>query len=92
MRSLVLIVLMSMTTGALGAEMARRPRVIPAVPPTEEVGCYWFRERQYCSRYCYLEVDGRRYCRERERLAYPQAPFVPYSWVPMKLGVGARIK
>lgn len=38
-------------------------------------GCYWFRQRLYCSRYCYVEIDGRRYCQERARWAYPQAPY-----------------
>jgi hypothetical protein len=37
-------------------------------------GCYWMRQRLYCSRYCYIEIDGRRYCREREYLGFPQAP------------------
>lgn len=57
---------------------------------TEGVGCYWMRGRLHCARYCYIEVDGRRYCRERKRLAHPQAPvdlFEP-QWEPgvMKLG------
>ena len=63
------------------------------IPETR--GCYWYRQRQFCSRYCYTEVDGRRFCREREREAYPQAPVrdnvtgwevVPSQ--PMKLGTG----
>jgi len=37
-------------------------------------GCYWVRQRQYCGRYCYTEVDGRRFCREHARDAHPQAP------------------
>lgn len=39
------------------------------------VGCYWYRGRRHCSRYCYLEVDGIRYCQRRERDAVSQAPF-----------------
>ena len=38
------------------------------------IGCYWMHERLYCARYCYIGIDGRRYCRERKRLARPQAP------------------
>ena len=37
-------------------------------------GCFWYRQREYCGRYCYVEANGQRYCRERERRAYPQAP------------------
>jgi hypothetical protein len=46
--------------------------VIPEGP--EGVGCYWERGRQYCSRYCYVEIDGRRFCHERLRDAHSQAP------------------
>jgi hypothetical protein len=48
-------------------------------------GCYWYRQKQYCGRYCYIEGNGIRYCREREPEAFPQMPeasvFVgePYS-------------
>lgn len=38
----------------------------------DERGCYWVRGRRYCGRYCYWEVNGRRYCHDRERLAEPQ--------------------
>ena len=37
-------------------------------------GCVWYRQREYCGRYCYIEANGQRYCQERERRAYPQAP------------------
>lgn len=75
-----------------GAEPARYVSSRLAVAPAQEqVGCYWYRQRQYCSRYCYWEVNGRRYCREREREAYSQAPVVdavPFVVMPapMKLG------
>lgn len=36
-------------------------------------GCYYFRGRRHCSRYCYWEYNGHRYCQERARYAYPQA-------------------
>lgn len=38
----------------------------------DERGCYWERGRRHCSRYCYWETDGRRYCHDRERHAEPQ--------------------
>jgi hypothetical protein len=37
-------------------------------------GCYWYRQKQYCGRYCYIEGNGIRYCREREPEAFPQMP------------------
>jgi hypothetical protein len=40
------------------------------IATTQGLGCYWYRQRQYC----YVEVNGQRYCREREREAFPQAP------------------
>ena len=46
-----------------------------APPPLEAAGCYYYRERQYCGRYCYMEVNGRRYCQRFERDAHPQAGF-----------------
>jgi hypothetical protein len=36
-------------------------------------GCYWNRGRRYCSRYCYIEANGHRYCNQRESEAVPQA-------------------
>jgi hypothetical protein len=59
-------------------------------------GCYWYRQQRFCARYCYIEVDGRRFCVEDEREAVPQGPFVdtvsrwnvpPQS--PLKLGVSS---
>lgn len=41
-------------------------------------GCYWHRGTRHCSQYCYVEINGRRYCNERERLAVPQGdPYQP---------------
>ncbi len=50
----------------------------------DQRGCYWERGQRYCSRYCYWEVDGHRYCRERPRHARPQGDirFVPYPPEP----------
>jgi hypothetical protein len=36
------------------------------------VGCYYHRGRRYCSRYCYIEVNGLEYCQQRQRDAFPQ--------------------
>jgi hypothetical protein len=38
------------------------------------VGCYWYRGRHYCNRYCYREVDGYTFCQPRLRRAGSQAP------------------
>jgi hypothetical protein len=45
-----------------------------AVQVPQGVGCYWFRGRLNCSRYCYWEIDGYRYCTSRLRDAHTQAP------------------
>jgi len=54
---------------------AQTPRRKPPVQTFQQggVGCYWYRERYFCARYCYLEVDGKRYCVDREREARSQA-------------------
>jgi hypothetical protein len=66
-----LIVLAGLTApasagGKLRAEELARPVVYAE-------GCYWHRGERYCSRYCYIEVNGRRYCHKRRREAVPQA-------------------
>ena len=50
----------------------------------DQRGCYWRRGVRHCSQYCYWEIDGRRYCQDRERIAVPQgnAWFVPYPPEP----------
>jgi hypothetical protein len=40
----------------------------------EGQGCYWFGGHLYCSRYCYWEIDGYRYCHPRLGSATSQAP------------------
>jgi hypothetical protein len=35
-------------------------------------GCYWRRAVRYCSSYCYQEINGNRYCNQRESEAVPQ--------------------
>ncbi len=74
----------------------RRPPDMYIVPPAPQgVGCYWYRGREFCGRYCYWEVNGKRYCREREREAHSQAPAGEVDVLPdaaprapMKLGAG----
>lgn len=65
-------------TGAVAFQTcayAQAPRRHPPVQTFQQggVGCYWYRGRYFCARYCYLEVDGKRYCVERERQAHSQA-------------------
>lgn len=51
------------------------PPVLIAPMPPQADGCYYYRERRYCGRYCYYEINGRRYCQPRQREAYPQAGY-----------------
>lgn len=65
------------------AEAGRRHRASPPPQPddvfvAEGRGCYWARGAMTCSRFCYLEADGRRYCQPRSAHAFPQA--LPYYW------------
>jgi hypothetical protein len=41
-------------------------------PGPEASGCYFSRGQMYCGRYCYVEINGKRYCQPRARDAYPQ--------------------
>ena len=64
-----------LATGALADAYALYP---PPLPPPEGVGCYWHHGVRYCSRYCYWEIDGYRYCHRRPEEAVSQAP---YPWL-----------
>lgn len=57
---------------ASNARSLRTP-VVPGLAPLESKGCYYYRGEQRCGNYCYWEVNGRRYCQQREFEAYPQA-------------------
>jgi hypothetical protein len=47
-------------------------------PPFYAKGCYWRRGVRYCSLYCYEEINGKRYCNQRESEAVPQGdPYRP---------------
>ncbi len=79
MRPSGFLVLMAIFLAATGSEtLARRltpvPRVVEVLDAPEGIGCYFERGRTFCSRYCYIEADGHRFCRERAREARPQAP------------------
>lgn len=50
------------------------PYRTPGMQVPQGVGCYWVRGRLNCSRYCYWEIDGYRYCTRRLRDARSQAP------------------
>jgi hypothetical protein len=39
--------------------------------------CYWHRGTRYCRLYCYVEINGKHYCNERESRAVPQGD--PYK-------------
>jgi hypothetical protein len=78
--------------GVVAAEARDRRAAVPVAGPLDTAdetsaakGCYWYRQKQYCGRYCYIEGNGIRYCRDREQEAFPQMPeasvFVgePYS-------------
>jgi hypothetical protein len=41
-------------------------------PGPEASGCYFSRGEMYCGRYCYVEINGKRYCQPRARDAHPQ--------------------
>lgn len=55
-------------------------------PESDARGCYWYRQREFCSRYCYWEVNGKRYCHHHEREAYPQG----LVYDPYLLGPGLK--
>ena len=79
MRPIGFLALMAISLAATsGVSLARRltpvPGVIEVPDAPEGIGCYFERGRTFCSRYCYIEVDGHRFCRERPREARSQAP------------------
>ena len=44
----------------------------PRIPLGYANGCYWHSGVRYCSSYCYVEINGKRYCNKRESEAVPQ--------------------
>jgi hypothetical protein len=50
----------------------------------EASGCYFSRGEMFCGRYCYIEINGKRYCQQRERNAYPQGEvYIEETVVPL---------
>jgi hypothetical protein len=80
----VSIVLAVAGFSASSAADPRRDRFVEVPVPIEAKGCYYRRGREYCGRYCYIEVNGRRYCQERRRDAVPQADIE--FWMPSSAG------
>jgi hypothetical protein len=69
----IVVIAMVVSSPVLGQHAPRVTGGPPVVlSETQGVGCVWYRQRLDCSRYCYVEVNGKRYCREREREAHPQ--------------------
>lgn len=86
-RNATLVIALLACCSSATAGSRYRPQIYVYETPTEARGCYYYRGRQTCGRYCYIEVDGNRYCRERARDAYPQAPIVEDYVIP-----GASLK
>ena len=57
------------------ARTGREGPVLISPMPLQADGCYYYRGRRHCGRYCYYEINGLRYCQPREREAYPQAGY-----------------
>ena len=83
--------LMASEAQAYSRRLVPADPVVAAVPNAPEgIGCYFERGRTYCARYCYIEADGHRFCRERPHEARPQAPveeideLPPLALTPMK--------
>lgn len=88
---ILLTLLLPVPTTAGPRQQPHYPPVAAATGP-ERIGCVWYRQRLDCSRYCYWEVNGKRYCRERERDAHQQGVIEDHFYVvpPMKLGAPRR--
>lgn len=84
---LIAISLAATSNATVARGLSAMPRVVAVPDAPEGIGCYFERGRTFCSRYCYIEVDGHRFCRERPREARSQAPVeeLPViSLTPMK--------
>jgi hypothetical protein len=90
--TLVFLLVGALTGGMSSAAVASEPYAGRGSASTgyvrgfwgDQRGCYWQRGQRFCSRYCYWEIDGQRYCQDRERVARPQGNpyFVPYPPEP----------
>ena len=68
------VVTAGVIAGGAAAHPPSRPQLIE-LAPGEAKGCYYYRGERRCGRYCYWEVNGKRYCQRRARDAVPQAEF-----------------
>lgn len=75
----VSILILSSSAGARGEWFGGKDRVAAQKPLLYANGCYWHRGVRYCSSYCYVEINGKRYCNTRESEAFPQGD--PYAAV-----------
>ena len=71
-RIFVLILICASTAQAGGEWGSTKDGFIEGGPGLFARGCYWHRGVRYCSQYCYVEINGKRYCKERESEAVPQ--------------------
>lgn len=81
----VLVVGVAAISSAAASDMTTHPgHVVAPGFFGDQKGCYWRRGQRSCSRYCYWEADGRRYCQDHERTAHPQGDpwFVPFPPEP----------
>jgi hypothetical protein len=84
MAGLALLSAAAIISAASAADYRKKPKAAGVGFYGDQRGCYWAEGRRYCARYCYWEVDGQRYCRERPQRAHPQGNpyFVPYPPEP----------
>jgi len=84
-----------LSLSASAAPAQSGPPILPGgdgVTPVRGVGCYWEWGRLYCSRYCYVEVNGRQYCHPRLRHAHSNAPVVHVYPAEIKAPRRQRLK
>ncbi|MGQ0672487.1 MAG: hypothetical protein ACT4N2_06345 [Hyphomicrobium sp.] len=71
--SLAVLAPMAVSADADARPRGHPPDLIGPLPPLDAAGCYYYRGREWCGRYCYYEVNGKRYCQRWKRDAHPQA-------------------
>jgi len=74
MRPLLFVGLLVFGASAWVAQASAGGRAVENPQWHDSKGCYAFRGRITCSRYCWRDLNGHRYCHERESLAYPHTP------------------
>lgn len=71
LKKIVCLLVLATLASDASAHSARRP-YLPDIEPLEARGCYAYRGKITCGTYCYWEVNGLRYCQQREYEAVPQ--------------------